>query len=108
MKLALQECGRRLATFLRRREHARGEHQRRNIFALYIEEVAEACGRLKRGKINAQKLKKQLMKIAIYKTGGTKTDDLLRKKEELPEELQHSIIITPEGPQGEVPVVYGD
>src|SRR5678810_476695 len=43
IKLALQECGRRLGVFLRRRERAAGEFRRRNIFQLYIEEVADAC-----------------------------------------------------------------
>lgn len=108
MKLALQECGRRLGTYLRRREHAKSEHQRRNIFALYIEEVAEACSRLKSGKIDPEKLKKQLMKIAVQKTGGSKTDELLgRKKNEMPDDLPHSIIITPDGPQGEIPAIEG-
>jgi DNA topoisomerase-6 subunit B len=39
IKLALQECGRRLGVFLRRRERAKTEFRRRNIFELYIEEV---------------------------------------------------------------------
>ena len=43
IKLALQECGRRLGVFLRRRERAQSEFRRRNIFELYIEEVVEAC-----------------------------------------------------------------
>jgi DNA topoisomerase-6 subunit B len=104
MKLALQECGRRLGTYLRRREHAKSEFNRRNIFALYIEEVAEACGRLKPKKLDTEKLKKQLLKIAINKTGGLKTDELLgKKKKDLPEDLPHSIIVTPDGVEGEVP-----
>lgn len=103
MKLALQECGRRLASFLRRREHAKSEHERRNIFALYIEEVAEACSRLKKGKVDSEKLKKQLLKIAIRKTGGEKVDEVLKKRHQIPDDLPHSIIVTPEGPEGEVP-----
>jgi DNA topoisomerase VI subunit B len=104
MKLALQECGRRLGAYLRRRAHAKSEFQRRNIFALYIEEVAEACSRLKMKKLDTERLKKQLMKIAVHKTGGEKTDELLgRNKKDLPEELPHSIIVTPEGVEGEVP-----
>src|SRR5687768_387290 len=51
IKLALQECGRRLGVFLRRREKAKSEFRRRNIFELYIEEVVEACARLKGGKL---------------------------------------------------------
>jgi DNA topoisomerase-6 subunit B len=104
MKLALQECGRRLGAYLRRRAHAKSEFNRRNIFALYIEEVAEACSRLKLKKLDSERLKKQLMKIAIHKTGGEKTDELLgRNKKDLPDELPHSIIVTPEGVEGEVP-----
>lgn len=110
MKLALQECGRRLSAYLRKREHAKSESQRRNIFALYIEEVAAACGRLKGGKLDTEKLKKQLMKIAHAKTGGDKTDDVLRRKkgEQLNDELEHSIVVTPEGPQGELPKAKGE
>ncbi len=72
IKLALQECGRRLGVFLRRRERAKGEFRRRNIFELYIEEVVEACNRLKGGKLAEEKLKEQLQKIAIKRTGGAK------------------------------------
>jgi DNA topoisomerase VI subunit B len=104
MKLALQECGRRLSAYLRKREHAKSEFERRNIFALYIQEVADACKRLKQGKLDSEKLKKQLLKIAVQKTGGLRTDEMLRSRKELPEDLPHSIIVTPEGPQGEVPV----
>ncbi|MCI0606107.1 DNA topoisomerase VI subunit B [bacterium] len=104
IRLALQECGRRLATYLRKRAHAKSEFERRNIFALYIEEVAEACTRLKQGKIEPERLKKQLMRIAVSKTGGEKVDALLRKGKEPPaEELPHSIVVTPEGAEGEVP-----
>jgi DNA topoisomerase-6 subunit B len=109
IRLALQECGRRLATYLRKRAHAKSEFERRNIFALYIEEVARACSRLKQGKIEPEKLKKQLMKIAVSKTGGEKVDELLRKGKEPPaEDLPHSIVVTENGAEGEVPVVYGE
>jgi DNA topoisomerase-6 subunit B len=101
--LALRECGRRLGLFLRRRERAEGEYRRRNIFELYIEEVAEACNRLKGGKLNADKLKAQLQKIAKSRTGGQKTDETLGKNSG-PEGLPHSIIVTPEGIEGEVAV----
>src|SRR5438445_8138907 len=102
--LALRECGRRLGAFLRRRERAQGEHRRRNIFELYIEEVVDACNRLKGGKLPTQKLKEQLQKIALKRTGGEKTDEVLGKTDGGPEGLPHSIIVTPEGIEGEVPV----
>ncbi|MCP9454969.1 MAG: DNA topoisomerase VI subunit B, partial [Nitrospira sp.] len=69
--LALRECGRRLGLYLRRRERAASEYRRRNIFELYIEEVVEACNRLKGGKVQKEKLKKQLQHIALSRTGGT-------------------------------------
>ena len=100
--LALRECGRRLGLFLRRRERAASEFRRRNIFELYIEEVAEACNRLKGGKLPIGKLKMQLQKIASSRTGGMKTDETLGKTGAGPEGLPHSIIVTAEGIEGEV------
>jgi len=105
IKLALQECGRRLGVFLRRRERAKGEFRRRNIFELYIEEVVEACNRLKGGKLPKEKLKEQLQKIAMRRTGGEKTDEILGYDGGGPEGLPHSIIVTPEGTEGDAPVL---
>jgi DNA topoisomerase-6 subunit B len=102
IRLALQECGRRLGVFLRRRERAAGEFRRRNIFELYIEEVVEACARLKGGKLAKEKLKAQLQKIALKRTGGAKTDEILGR-ESGPEGLPHSIIVA----EGEAPVLPG-
>ena len=107
IKLALQECGRRLGVFLRRREHAKSESRRRNIFELYIEEVVDACNRLKGGKLAKEKLKNQLQKIAMKRTGGEKTDELLGHDGD-PEGLPHSIIVTPEGTEGEAPDMRND
>src|SRR6059058_542358 len=106
IKLALQECGRRLGVFLRRRERAKSEFRRRNIFELYIEEVVEACARLKGGKLPKEKLKAQLEKIAMKRTGGERTDAILGR-DRGPQGLPHSIIVTPEGPEGEAPVLPG-
>jgi len=100
--LALRECGRRLGLFLRRRERAASEYRRRNIFELYIEEVVEACNRLKGGKLPKEKLKAQLQKIATSRTGGLKTDEALGKTGAGPEGLPHSIIVTEGGVEGEV------
>ena len=103
IKLALQECGRRLGVFLRRRERAKGEFRRRNIFELYIEEVVDACARLKGGKLAKEKLKEQLQKIASKRTGGEKTDEILGHDGGGPEGLPHSIIVTAEGTEGDAP-----
>jgi DNA topoisomerase-6 subunit B len=106
IKLALQECGRRLGMFLRRRERAKSEFRRRNIFELYIEEVVEACARLKGGRLPKEKLKNQLQKIAQKRTGGARTDEILGR-ESGPEGLPHSIIVTPEGTEGDAPELPG-
>ena len=104
IRLALQECGRRLGVFVRRREHAKSEFRRRNIFELYIEEVVEACNRLKGGKLPKEKLKEQLQKIALKRTGGPKTDELLGKRTG-PEGLPDSIIVTADGVEGDAPAL---
>jgi DNA topoisomerase-6 subunit B len=103
--LALRECGRRLGAFLRRRERAHSEDRRRNIFELYIEEVVESCNRLKGGTLPTARLKEQLQKMARRRTGGEKTDEVLGRNGSGPEGLPHSIIVTPDGVEGEVPVV---
>jgi len=106
--LALRECGRRLGAFLRRRERAHSEFRRRNIFELYIEEVVTSCNRLKGGKLATAKLKDQLQKMAMKLTGGAKTDELLGQNGSGPEGLPHSIIVTPEGVEGEVPTLVAE
>ena len=103
--LALRECGRRLGAFLRRRERAYSEQSRRDIFELYIEEVVASCNRLKGGRLPVAKLKEQLQKMAMKRTGGEKTDEVLGKNGSGPEGLPHSIIVTPEGIEGEVPAM---
>jgi DNA topoisomerase-6 subunit B len=102
--LALRECGRRLGAFLRRRERAQSEHRRRNIFELYIEEVVESCNRLKGGTLSTAKLKEQLQRMAMRRTGGERTDEVLGRNGSGPEGLPDSIIVTPEGVEGAVPV----
>jgi DNA topoisomerase-6 subunit B len=92
--------------FLRRRERAKSEFRRRNIFELYIEEVVEACARLKGGKLSKEKLKAQLERIAAKRTGGEKTDAIL-SRDSGPEGLPHSIIVTADGPEGEAPALPG-
>ena len=43
--------------------------------------------------------------MALKITGGQRTDELLGKNGSGPEGLPHSIIVTPDGIEGEVPVV---
>src|SRR5215472_3290979 len=46
MKLAIQECGRKLAAHLRARAHAQREQMRRSLFEKYIPEVAQALSEI--------------------------------------------------------------
>ena len=106
IRLALNEAGRRLSAFVRKRERAALDLKRRDIFEAYIEEVADACKRLKKGKLDAEDLKKRLQKVAKEITGGDKTDEILKKKDHAVEEPagESTIIITAEGALGAVPV----
>ncbi|HSE03555.1 MAG TPA: DNA topoisomerase VI subunit B, partial [Methylomirabilota bacterium] len=106
--LALRECGRRLGAFLRRRERAHSEDRRRNIFELYIEEVVESCNRLKGGALATARLKEQLQRMAMRRTGGEKTDEVLGRNGGGPEGLPHSIIVTADGVEGDLPAPLGE
>ena len=66
MKLALQECGRKLNAYIRRRRRQRMESERRNIFARYIPDVAESLARLT-GQ-SEERLLKDLQAIAKRRT----------------------------------------
>jgi DNA topoisomerase-6 subunit B len=46
IQLAAQECGRKLAAHIRKKKHADYQAQRRSIFELYIEEIADAIGKI--------------------------------------------------------------
>lgn len=43
MRLALQECGRKLGTYMRRRQRMKRDAERRDIFERYIGEITKAC-----------------------------------------------------------------
>ena len=106
VKRAVQECGRKLAIWIHKREHAKNEFERRNTFQRYIEEVAESCKRIKNGKLDAERLKRQLQKIAEHLTGGEETDRILNKKKEgAQEDLENTVELTPEGLKGDLPVL---
>ncbi len=62
VKLALQECARKLAAYLRRRARQRREGQRRSIFQRYIVEVAEALKTITGA--SADRLRKNMLATA--------------------------------------------
>ncbi len=68
IQLAAQECGRKLATFIRKRKAADYQAQRRSIFELYIEEVATAIGRITGRKPGP--IKREFLKVAHQVTAA--------------------------------------
>jgi DNA topoisomerase-6 subunit B len=66
IQLAAQECGRKLAAYVRRRQHTEYQAQRRSIFELYIQEVAQAIGKIT-GK-SPDPIRREFMKVATKVT----------------------------------------
>ncbi len=66
MRLALQECGRKLGIYLRRRQRMKKESERRSIFERYIGEIASACNAITG--VDAKKLYAALQNQAAKKT----------------------------------------
>jgi DNA topoisomerase-6 subunit B len=62
IQLAAQECGRKLATHIRKKQHADYQAQRRSIFELYIEEVALALHRISGRSKDA--IRREFVKVA--------------------------------------------
>ncbi len=62
IQLAAQECGRKLASHIRKKQHAQYQAERRSIFELYIHEVARAVGKIT-GK-SAEPIKRDFMRLA--------------------------------------------
>lgn len=97
IRLAVQECCRRLAVYVKRKSQAKAHLKKRNMFDMYIEEIAQACNRIKDGKVNIESLKEQLHAVAYSKTGGEKTDEITNVEERGPFGLPHSIFIDDDG-----------
>ncbi|MDR1491373.1 MAG: DNA topoisomerase VI subunit B [Planctomycetaceae bacterium] len=66
LRLALQAVGRKLGTYLRRRERVKQEGERRNIFLRYLGEVATAVTNINSG--NRGELYEKLMEVAKLRT----------------------------------------
>ena len=66
MRLALQECGRKLGIYLRRRQRMKKESERRSIFERYIGEISQACNAITG--VDTTKLYAALHKQAEKKT----------------------------------------
>jgi len=66
MKLALMECGRKLGTYLRKRQKMKREGMRRDVFERYIGEIAKCCNAI--SGIDAKKLYDALLVQARKQT----------------------------------------
>ncbi len=66
MKLALMECGRKLGTYLRKRQKMRREGERRDVFERYIGEIAKAINAINGA--DAKKLYDKLLEQARERT----------------------------------------
>jgi DNA topoisomerase-6 subunit B len=73
IQLAAQECGRKLATFIRKRKAADYQAQRRSIFELYIEEVAGAIGKITGRKPGP--IKREFLQVAHKVTAAEMKDE---------------------------------
>jgi DNA topoisomerase VI subunit B len=80
IQLAAQECGRKLATFIRKRKALDYQAQRRSIFELYIEEVAIAIGKITDRKPGP--IKREFLQVAHKVTAAE------MKEEEKTQELE--------------------
>ena len=66
IQLAAQECGRKLASHIRKKQHADYQAERRSIFELYIEEVAQAIHKIT-GRAK-EPIKRDFMRVATKVT----------------------------------------
>lgn len=66
MKLALQDCGRKLGQYIRRRQKMKREGERRDVFERYIGEISRACNALTG--TDTEELYEALMKQAKRRT----------------------------------------
>jgi DNA topoisomerase-6 subunit B len=73
IQLAAQECGRKLATFIRKRKAEDYQAQRRSIFELYIEEVAAAIGKITDR--SPAPIKRQFLQVAHKITAAELKDE---------------------------------
>ncbi len=110
MKLALQECGRKLATYVRRRRRQKLEAQRRDIFTRYIPDVAEALSGLT-GQ-SEERLRRDLQAVARQRTAEADVElDENGKPIEVPKDVaeermlngDESTVIVPENEAAVVP-----
>jgi DNA topoisomerase-6 subunit B len=80
IQLAAQECGRKLAAHIRKKKHLDYQAQRRSIFELYIQEVAQAIGKIT-GK-SPDPIRREFLKLADKVTEQEMDDAALAEQSE--------------------------
>jgi DNA topoisomerase-6 subunit B len=98
MKLALMECGRKLGTYLRKRQAMRRQSERRDVFERYIGEIAQAVTAI--NKTDAKKLYEALLSQAKKRTAiaDMLLDEEGKKIEENPADQDGVIIVDTPSP----------
>jgi DNA topoisomerase-6 subunit B len=96
MKLALQEVGRKLGIYMRRRQRMRNEGERRSIFERYIGEISQATEAITG--TSAKRIYDSLLKVAKKKTeeaDAVLDEEGRRVKDADPLQSDESVIILP-------------
>ncbi len=104
MKLALMECGRKLGTYLRKRQKMRREAERRDVFQKYIGEIAKAINAINGA--DAKKIFEALSEQAKKRTAIADLqldEDGKRVKEEEPTDEEGVIIVESAIPASDMP-----
>jgi DNA topoisomerase VI subunit B len=99
-KLALQEAGRKLGTYLKKKQAAATQAKRRSVFNAYIEEVVKAYQSIT--KVDGDDLRQALLATAKKKTELAEKLEAMKHKAP-PEEMEGTLVIGPDG----VPLVPG-
>jgi DNA topoisomerase-6 subunit B len=104
MKLALMECGRKLGTYLRKRQKMKRESERRDVFERYIGEITKAINAI--NGTDAKKLYEALLAQARERTAIADVEldeEGKAKKDEDPGDQDGVIIIEQAAPVGARP-----
>jgi DNA topoisomerase-6 subunit B len=92
IRLGLQECGRKLQTYVKRRDRVREEGERRTKFLRYIGEVVDACAKITGATAEeTEKLRANLLALANKKT----------ERADLQFDQDGNVIRTPDKPEAD-------
>jgi DNA topoisomerase-6 subunit B len=111
IKLAVQDCGRRLGLLLRRKKKKQAYEKRRDVFTRYIEEVVQATSSIH--SINEEQLRNDLLRLARRYTSAAdlEFDEHGQRVDHLAEEqLSNTVVVERSGgaPASEQAVLFTD